>query len=217
MEVFLAKLFSARKIFMYLKDITKTVHRDFAPDKVFNFRVMFPDLDTGYYNYSGAGIYGPGYDPCPYKSWFPAISVDVPVGWFVNISSFDYYSIQVPVPDKVAFQRIKLTFAADRYKKLENWFERWYETIVNGGKHMGTLREISRPLRVVKTFSNPYQGLTRDDPTKGFNFTTFWVVPDGEIIDQLIYESRTKSYTVGFNIVGKKADTRAMLRPKTQF
>lgn len=199
---------------MYLPNLMKKVHDDFAPDKAYNFRVMFPDLDVGGYRYFGKGADGPGHDPCPYKTWFPAVSIDVPVGWFVTAKAMDFYAIQVPVPESVKFQRISLTFTADRYKKLEHWFERWYETVVNGGKHMGTLREITRPLRVVKTFSNPNQALNINDAYRGFNYTTFYVVPDGEIIDKLAYESQIKNYTVGFNIVGKEADNRAMLRPK---
>ena len=61
---------------MYLTNLLSKVHDEFAPDKMFNFRVRFPNLDSGKIDYVGGGNYGPGRDPCPYKSWFPAESVD---------------------------------------------------------------------------------------------------------------------------------------------
>ena len=199
---------------MFLPNLLHTVQNSFAPDKAFNFRVLFPDNDKGTSTYLGKGEFGAGYDPCPYTSWFPAESVDVPVGWFVTSKPLDCYVAQIPIPEAVKFQRISLTFTADRYKKLETWFERWYESMVNGGKHMGTLSEIARPLWIIKTYSNPNQALNQYDSEKGFNLSQFYVVPDGEIIDHLAYKSMHKAVVVNFNIVGKIADERAMNRPK---
>lgn len=201
---------------MYLPNLLEKVQNEFAPDKKFNFRVKFPNMDYGY-QYSGSGSEGPGWDPCPYLTWFPATSVDVPVGWFVNENIMNYYMIQVPVPEKVIFQKIRLGISLDRYKKLESWFERWYETMVNGGKHVGTLREVARPFQVIKTYSNPLQALNRNDPTRGFNYTTYFVVPSGQMTDMLEYKTGAKEINIEFNIVGKIADTRAMERPKNQF
>lgn len=203
---------------MYLPNILDSVQRNFSPDKKFNFRVRFPNMDTGY-QFSGSGADGPGFDPCPYLSWFPAKSVNVPVGWFVTETSLDYFMISVPVPNKINYLKIQLTIELDRYKKIENWLERWYETIANGGKHIGTLREIMRPFQVVKTYSNPLQAISNSsiDASNGFNVTTWYVFPTGQVTDMLEYSSGTKNITVDFNVVGKFADSRAMNRPAKQF
>ena len=203
---------------MYPGNILKKVHNEFVPDKVYHFRVLFPNPPE--YQYSGGGKFGPGADPCPYKTWFPAVSIDIPVGWFVTADVKDFFTIQVPIPSQIKFQRISLTFVADIYKRLENWLERWCETIVNGGKLMGTLCEIARPLEVIKTYANPGQAplnSKQSEINKGFNSTRFYVVPDGEITDKLSYESRIKNYTVTFNIVGKRSDIRTMMKPKVSY
>lgn len=194
---------------MYLKNILSNVQR-FSPDKSYYFRVRFPDIDTGY-TYSGKGSAGPGYDPCPYQTWFPAADCNVPVGWFVRSKQMDFYMIDVPVPIGIYFSKIQLTFYTDTKKRLESWLERWYETLSNGGKHMGTLKEVARPLQIIKTYSNPNQALNRLDEERGFNFNTYYVVPDGVLIDNLTYRSNNaKTYSMEFNVVGKFADERVL-------
>lgn len=149
--------------------------------------------------------------PDPFKKWFPAQSVEEPLG---DITSFDFdlFNGTYAVPKGFQKKELTVTFYDNSNHDLERWFEFWMNTIAAPDqKYTATLEESVKQLDISRlslsggpVTKNSYTQTDRQSPGDVVT-RSYWVYPNGTFSFSGDSEpNNLKTFNISFNVVGKK-------------
>lgn len=160
---------------MTLRLDTLDIIRDVEYARSYLWRLWFPEITSG-----------------AFASWFPAVSVDEPIG---DLQSYDFEigCHAYKVPQKHGSQVLAVTFLDDATHSLEGWMQAWiWEVFPQSRDGVATLDSALKKCHLMKL-----------SPQKEVIHTRQYdVYPEGPVTNVYNSNAEVKSFSISFVVVG---------------
>lgn len=138
--------------------------------------------------------------PEPFNEFFPAVDIDETKA-NLELRQFRRFLTEFRVPKKSGIRQLRITFQDDSNNTLVDWLTDWINRLILNRTQDGNMGYVATVDKAVKQVQISKLDSQRQDLTG--QVKTYWIIPEGEIVDNRSSSSDAQTYSVNFIILGQ--------------